>query len=122
MTTETSIPCGHQALQGCDTSPPPQYCNIVVSSGKFNIFNDTLVRQKNVIEQKILHNLSKSNSCGENFDKFRKILLTNLCFGANYQNFVWKKELNVFVRKISFPKKLSTGTPERCEGKGGRFS
>ena len=27
------------------TPPPPQYCNIVVSSGKFNIFNDTLVGQ-----------------------------------------------------------------------------
>ena len=40
-----------------------------------------------------------THSCGENVDKLRKILLTSLCFGANYQNFVWKKELNVFVRK-----------------------
>ena len=25
-----------------------------------------------------------------NFDKFTKILLKNLCFWANYRNFVWK--------------------------------
>ena len=36
--------------------------------------------------------------------------MTSLCFGANDQNFVWKKELNVFVRKIFFPKKLSGGS------------
>jgi hypothetical protein len=58
----------------------------------------------------MLHNLSKSNSCGGNFDKLRKILLTSLCFGANYQNFVWKKELNVFVWKSFFPKKLLGGS------------
>jgi hypothetical protein len=64
--------------------PPTQYCNSVVSSGKFNNFNDMLVGQK------FLHNLSKSNSCMENFDKFTKILLKNLCFWANYRNFVRK--------------------------------
>jgi hypothetical protein len=74
-----------------------KYCSLTFSTTR-------LSGNKNVIEQNILHNLSKSNSCGENFDKLTKILLTNLCFGANYQNFVWKKELNVFVRKIFFPK------------------
>jgi hypothetical protein len=42
------------------------------------------------IEPKILHHLSKRNSCRENFDKFTKKLLKNLCFGANYRNVVRK--------------------------------
>ena len=38
--------------------PPPPYCNIAVSSGNFDNFNDTLVGQKYAIEQNILHNFN----------------------------------------------------------------
>ena len=69
------------------------------------------------IEPKILHHLSKGNSCRENFDKFTKKLLKNLCFGANYRNVVRKnlekrhgKQLNVLVRKNIFFD-CSSGTP-----------
>ena len=62
-----------------------------IMSGGIYIISNVIV-QKKCNCAKILHNLSKSNSCGENFDKLRKILLISLCFGANYQNFVWKKD------------------------------
>jgi hypothetical protein len=43
--------------------------------------------KKYVIEQTILHNLLKSNSCRENFDKFMKMLLKNC---TNYSTLVQK--------------------------------
>jgi hypothetical protein len=39
-------------------------------SGNFNNFNGTLIGKKYVIEQKLLHNLLKSDSWRENFVKF----------------------------------------------------
>ena len=59
--------------------------------GSLTISTTRLSGKKYVIEQKILHNLSKSNSCMENFDTFTKILLKNLYFWANYSTFVFEK-------------------------------
>ena len=66
----------------------PQCCNIAVLSGSFNKRLTTRSSgKKYVIEQNILHNLLKSDSCRKLFDKFTKILLKNC---PNYGTLVRK--------------------------------
>jgi hypothetical protein len=61
-------------------TPPPNIVILLFRLASLTISTTRLSGQKYLIEQTILHNLSKINSCKENFYKFTKILMKNLCF------------------------------------------